>query len=172
MPSAVAAVLLSVLFHAGEEFDAADAVLIIVVGVYFLDREVGVGVSLPAAAEIERLIDTPDRVVAADAEGHGVVLAVAHVREEEAARYRGEEGAGGAETVDAQGIVRAIGVGPFLMVDEARSDHIAVEVGERVASDHHCVVPLAESGHDGRECRGRLVNVVGVELHGEASATF
>ncbi len=101
------------------QFPGAYAVLIKVVGVGFFHGEVGVGVVLPAAAEIEYVINAAYLVTAREGQPQGIVLAIACVWHAYVAQQRGVECARSAEAVDTQGIVAAVVGGPFLVVDYA-----------------------------------------------------
>ena len=68
----------------------------------------------------------------ADSERGGIVFAITDVGEAESADNRGEKRARSSESVDAQGIVGAVAVGPFAVVDETGRYRIEIEIGQRV----------------------------------------
>ena len=61
-------------------------------------------------------------------------------------------------------------VGPFGMVDETWRQGVEVEIAHTVAADDHRRMLLVEFVHDGLQRIGRGIEVVAVELHGEAAA--
>ena len=79
----------------------AQAVLVVVVCGYAVGAEGGIAVALPAAAEVDGVVDAAQAVGAADGDAHGVVFAVAHVGEAYLADDGSVEGSGSAEAIDA-----------------------------------------------------------------------
>ena len=76
------------------KFPCANAVFVPIVAVHSRDVAVGVGVALPAAAVIDYIVDTPDRVLATNPKGYGIVLTVLGSGEIDGAEQGGEESAG------------------------------------------------------------------------------
>ena len=64
----------------------------------------------------------------------------------------------------------SVGIGPFLVVDDARRQCLQLEVGHAVRADDHGAAFPAELVDNGLESRRTAVQVVAVELHGKASA--
>ena len=77
------------------KFPSADAVFVPIVAVHGGYVAVGIGVALPSAAVVDHIVDTPDRVLATNPKGDGVVLAVLGSGEIDGAEQWGEESAGG-----------------------------------------------------------------------------
>ena len=115
----------------------AQSVLVEVVGVEPLYAQRGVAVASPAAAEIQFVIYAPYPVLAAEDESHGIVLAVACVGECGLAHQRSEERPRRTQSVYAQGVVRTVCVGPFLMVNYSRRQCVEVKVAHAVAAYYH-----------------------------------
>ena len=117
---------------AGAYLYGAQTILVGVVCILPLDGERGVAVAAPTAAEVELAVDAPDAVAAGEGEAEGVVFAVARVGEAQLAQYGGEEGARSPEAVDAQGVVHAVRIGPFAVVDKSGRQRVEVEVTDAV----------------------------------------
>ena len=154
----------------GEDLERAELVFVKVERVEFVDVEAGVGVSLPATAKIDGFEDAADLVVTGEREADGVVLAVADIGEIDAAEDGGVEGAGSAEAIDAEGVIAAIFGCPLFVIDHPGRDFLEVEVRHFVRADHHGAFLAAEGIDDFLEGGLVLVEVVAVELDGEAPA--
>ncbi len=164
------AVLLAVHALARSYLHGAQPVLVQVVLVHALHAQRSVAVALPPAAQVQLVKDAPYAVAAAEGQPHGVVLAVAGVGQLQLAQQGGEEGARSTQTVDAQRVVRAVLVGPLGVVDQARRQRLELEVAHAVAAHHHGAALLAESIDNALQRLGRRVQVVAVQLYGEAAA--
>ena len=77
------------------KFPSADAVFVPVVAVHGWYVAVCIGVAFPSAAVIDYIVDTPDRVLATNPKGDGVVFAVLGGGKIDGAEQWGEESAGG-----------------------------------------------------------------------------
>ena len=122
-----------VLLHlACVEFHRAQTVFIEVVGILFLDGEGGIAVSLPAAAEIQLVVDAADAPLATEGQSHRIVFAIAGIGELQLPDQRCEEGARRSESVDAQRIVRAVAIGPLAVVDESGRECLQLEIAHAV----------------------------------------
>ena len=148
----------------------AQAVLIQVVGVLALYAESGVAVAVPAAAQIKLVEDSADAVLATEGESESVVFAVRSVRELNLSQDRREESARRAESVYAQRVVRSVLVGPLFVVDKSRRERLELEVAHAVGAHNHRSPLLVKLVDDALQRLRRRVEVVAVELHGEASA--
>ena len=155
---------------AGTQLDGAQAVFIDIVAVHLFHGKGGVGIALPAAAEVEFVVDAPDAPAARYGQTEGIVFAVTGIGETKAAQNVGAEGTRRAQAVDAQGIVSPVVGRPFFMVDQARRQRFEVEVDHSVTANHHGRLLLAEGLDDAGERVRAAVKVVAVELHGVASA--
>ena len=133
---------------AGTDFQGAQAVLVEVVAIDGFGRERSIAVPFPTAAKVQFVVDAPDAVAAAEHESQGIVLAVTGIGYLYFAQYGGEEGAWGPQAVDAQGIVAAVGLGPFAVVDEAGGQGLELEVAHAVRTDDHGGPLLIEGVHD------------------------
>ncbi len=100
---------------------------------------------------------------------HGVIFAVAHIRESESACHRRIECSRRSKSVDAQSVVPAVVISPFKMGYQSRRNHIAVKVGEGIGADHHRAMLLVEFVDDASECVGAGIYVVAVKLNGKSS---
>ena len=153
----------------GFDFAAAQTVLVEVVEVLLLLREIGVGVALPAAAEIELVVDAPDAVAARDHQAQSVVFAVARVGDLYLAQDGCEEGSRRAQSVDTQRVVASVLLRPFAMVDESGRQRLQLEVADAIRAHHHRGVVVVELLHNPRQRVLAAVEVVAVELHHEAA---
>ena len=116
----------------GFKFPSADAVLVKIIGIDPGDVERGVGISFPAATAIQRFIDAADMVFPADPQPHGIVLAIADIREIDFAEQRHIECARCTQTIDSQRIVLPVIFRPFFMVNDSRRKRF--HVGQSVVS--------------------------------------
>ena len=155
----------------GRELYCPDSVFIQVVGIHLLYAQSGIAVSAPSAAEIQFGENPANPVAAAEGERHGIVFAIACVWELQLPEQRCEESAWRSQSVDAQGIVASVVVGPFRMVYQSWRQRVEVEVTHAVASDDHCCMLLVEFVYDSLQRVFRRIEVVAVELHGEFSAS-
>ena len=154
----------------GEDLKRTQAILIEIVCIDALDAEGRVTVTSPAATQVELCEDAPDAVVAREDESQGVVLTIAGVGEADLSEQGCEECTRGTQTIDAQGVVRAVFVCPLLMIDESWRQGVQLEVAHAIGADHHGCILFVESVYDLLQCLRRRVEVIGVELHGKASA--
>ena len=152
------------------DLESAQAVFIQVVGVDFLYAQRGVAVASPSSAEVQFVEDSSYAVSAREDKAECIVLAVACIRELYLSEQRGEEGTWRTESVDAQCVVRSVLVGPFVVVDESWRQRVEVEVAHAVRTDDHGRLLLFEGIDDTLQCVWSAVEVVAVELYGEASA--
>ena len=74
--------------------------------------------SLPAPAKVEAFKYPADMVFPADSERCRVIFAIADVQKADVAHQCGVESPGSAQTVYPQGVIVAVFIGPFAMVDE------------------------------------------------------
>ena len=65
----------------GRNLQCAQLVLVCVVGVNLLYAQCCVAVAFPPAAQVQLVVDAPYAVSAAEGQSHGIVLAVAGIRE-------------------------------------------------------------------------------------------
>ena len=130
-----------------------------------------VGIVVPAAAIVHHIIDTPYPVLAAYPQAHGVILPILGRREIKFAKQRSIESARSAQSVHPEGIVPPVLQGPFLMVDDSGRDGVKVEIRNPVGPYDHCAILLAEGIHELLHCVPVAVEVVGIQLECEASAS-
>src|SRR5208282_2028220 len=156
--------------HSSLKFDGSEPVLVLIVSVRCLERQRAVAVALPSAAKIDRVVDPADVVVTADAQGYGVVLAVADVGKSDAAQNRGVECARRSETVDAKRIVSAVLAGPFAVIDQAGRNFVEGKIDHRVRADDHCVRPSFKFCNEPAKDIVVDVEVVGIKLDGVLTA--
>ena len=109
--------------------------------------------------------------MAREDESEGIVLAIAGVGESYLSQQGREEGTGRSETVDAQGVIGSVLIRPLGMVDKSRGQGVQFEVTHAVGTYHHRGILLVEGIHHLLEGLGRGIEVVAVELYGEASTT-
>ncbi len=154
-------------FLSGLYLPCADAVFVEVVGVHSFDVESGIGVVFPAAAEVYHIVYAAYLVVTRESQAEGVVFAVGSIGYLDVAQHGSVECAGGAETVDAEGVVAAVLGSPLLVVDYAGGYCVEVDVGELVCAYYHTGVAVVERLN--HFCEGVLVGVdiVAVELYAE-----
>ena len=100
----------------------AQTVFIMVVCSYAFGAEGGIAVALPAATEIDGLVDAAQAIGTADSNAHGIVLAITHVGESYLADDGSVEGTRSTEAVDTESIVHTILFGPLAVVDDARGE--------------------------------------------------
>ena len=129
----------------GLYLEGAQTVLIEVVRVDLVDREGCVAVASPSATEVELREDASDAIVTREDESQGIVLAIGGVGELYLSQQRCEEGARGSQSIDAQGIVGAVLVSPFRMVDQSWRQGVELEVAHAIGTYHHCGILLIES---------------------------
>ena len=129
----------------GLYLEGAQTVLIEVVRVDLVNRKGCVAVATPSATEVELCKDAPDAIVSREDESQGIVLAIGGVGELYLSQQRGEEGARGTQTIDAQGIVGAVLIGPLCMVDQSWRQGVEFEVAHAIGAYHHRGILLIES---------------------------
>ena len=152
---AVVAVVFTVVHVlACKHLHCAQTVLIQVVRVCLLNAQRSVAVSTPTAAAVELIVDAADAILAAEHQSESIILTIAGVGEMDLAEQRCEEGAGSAETVDAERVVGTVLVCPLFVVDETRRKGVEVEVADAVAAHNHGCLLLVERCNDG--CEGVL----------------
>ena len=157
---AVAVVVMAVLQLACRNLQRAQAVLVEVVGVDLLDAQCMVAVATPSATEVQLGEDSSYAVAATESQSHGIVLAVACIREFYLPSQWGEEGAWCSESIDSQCVVGSILGCPLGMVNQARWQRVQVEVAHAVGThDHRCFLAV-ECVNDSLQCLWRRVQVV------------
>ena len=129
-----------------------------------------IGVVVPTAAIVHHVIDTPYPVLAAYPQAHGIILPILGDGKVEFAEQRSIESAGSAQTVNTEGVVAAIFQCPFPMVDNSGRDGVQREIRNPVSAHHHGAVLLAEGIHELLYGILVAVEVVGIQLQGEAAA--
>ena len=141
--------LLTSLQHllACQDLKRAQLVFIEVVGVDLVDAEGSIAVASPSATQIELCEDTSDAVMAREDQSQRIVLTIRGVGESDLSQQGGEEGTGCPQTIDAQGIVGAVLIGPLCVVDQSRRQGVQIEIAHPVAANHHCRVLLMEGIH-------------------------
>ena len=154
----------------GGEFDRAEPIFVVRVAVLCFERERMVRVAFPAAAPIERIVDSADRIFATESNDDGVVFAPADVREADLAERGHVERPRGSQAMDAERIVVAVFGRPLAMIDEARRNLLQAKVDDRVRADYRGATAATKLGDDAREDIGAGVYVVAIELHGVAAA--
>ena len=132
---------------ASQNLKGTQVVLISIVLVYLVLTQGCIAISLPAAAEIDLVIQAAYMVTSADHQAKSIVLAIAGIRNLYLPEYWGVEGARCTQTIDAQGIVAPIVGCPLLMVDEAWRQGVQLEVAHAVRTDNHSGLLLAEGIH-------------------------
>ena len=133
---------------AGHQFHGAQTVFVEIVGIHPVDAQGGIRIASPATAEIQLVVDSADAIAARESQSQGVVLAIAGVRELHLSYQWGKEGARCTQTVDTQGVVATVILGPFLMVDESRRQGIQVEIAHAIGTNHHRRLLVVEGIHD------------------------
>src|SRR5438105_15570429 len=96
-----------------QDLDRANLVFVGVVTVHAVDVEVGVRITLPAPAQINRLVDPPDLIIAGDGQANRIILAVTDVGYVDLAQDRREKRPRRAQAVDPQRIVSPSRPRPF-----------------------------------------------------------
>ena len=129
------------------QFHGAQAVLVEIVGIHTVNAQRGITVASPATTEIEFVIDSADAITARESQAEGIVLTIGGVRELDLANQWGKEGARCAQAIDTQGIVAAIIISPFLVVDESRRQGVEVEITHAIRANHHRCLLLVEGIH-------------------------
>ena len=86
------------------------------------------------------------------------------------AQQVGAEGTRGTEPVDAERIVAPVLGRPFRVGNESGRERLERKVYHAVTADDHGGALALEGIKNARQCLGRGVEVVGVELHGKAAA--
>ena len=100
----------------------------------------------------------------------GIVLTIACIGELYLAKQRSKESTGSPQTIDAQGIVRPILVGPLPMVYQSGRKGIQLEIAHAIRAYHHRCILLMEGIDHLLEGARRRIKVVTVELHSKTSA--
>ena len=134
------------------------------------DIAVSIRVVIPTTAVIHYIVDTTDLILTAYAQTNCIILTILGGWEVDSAEHWGVEATWCAKTVDTESVVATVVWCPLFMVDYARRNHIAVEVGQLVSTHYHCAVLLVESVDE--LLYGVLVevSVVRVELDSETTA--
>ena len=83
-----------------------------------------------------------------------IVLSVRSVWELYLSQQGCEEGTRCAQTIDAQGIVGAVLVSPFGMIDKSWRQGVKLEVAHAVGANHHCCILFVESVDHLLQCLG------------------
>ena len=104
---------------ARQNLECAQLIFIEVVGIDLVDTEGSIAIASPTTTEIELGEDAPDAVMTREYESQGVILTIRGVGKSYLAQQGREEGSGRSETIDAQGVVRSVFVGPFCVVNES-----------------------------------------------------
>src|SRR5436190_13157461 len=99
------------------DFHSSNPIFVRVVAIQCLQGQCAVRVAFPSAAQINRIVNSADLIIAADAKRDGVVFAVTHIRKPDLPQYGGVERARRAESVNTQSVVSAVFTRPFAMID-------------------------------------------------------
>src|SRR5204862_5135699 len=102
------------------DFERAQPVLVKIVTVHRRERQCAVAVASPAAAQVNRIVNAPDLVIAAEAQSDGVIFAIARIRQAGFSQYRHVKGSWRAQPVDAQRVVAPVLPRPFAVVNQSR----------------------------------------------------
>src|SRR4051812_6195791 len=127
-------------------------------------------VAFPAAAPVQRVVNSANWVFATESNDNRVIFAPADVREPDLAKRGHMERARGSQAMDAKGIVVAVLRRPLAMIDEARRNLLQAEVDNRVRADYRRATAATKLGNDAREDIGTGIQVVAIELDGIAAA--
>ena len=110
--------------------------------------------------------------VTRDVQTESVVFTVTGVRNLHIAQYWSVECTWSAKTVDTESVVAAVFWSPFLVVDDARWNHFAIDVGDHVSTHNHCYVLFVECVHHSGEGVFVFVHVVAIELNDKLTSLF
>ena len=138
----------------------------------FLHAQVMVAVAVPSPAEVQLVEDAPNLVFAREEQSQCVVFAITGIGYLNLSQQGGEKGSGSSKPVDAKSVVRTVLVCPFAMTDKAWWYCLQIEVAQAVAAYHHGGPLLIEGVYQALQRLGRRIQVVTVQLYGEASAAF
>ena len=153
-----------------QQLHGAQAVFIQVVGVDLVYGQRCVAVAAPTAAQIQFGEYSAYLIAPAEGQSGSIVLAVACVREAYLPEQRREERARRSQSVDAQGVVASVVVGPFCMTYKSRRQRVKIEVAHTVAAYNHGGTLLVKLVDNSLQRVFRRIEVIAVELHGKASA--
>ena len=131
-----------------------------------------VAVAVPSPAEVQLVEDAPNLVFAREEQSQCVVFAITGIGYLNLSQQGGEKGSGSSKPVDAKSVVRTVLICPFAMTDKARRYCLQIEVAQAVAAYHHGGPLLIEGVYQALQRLGRRIQVVAVQLYGEASAAF
>ena len=108
--------------------------------------------------------------MAGEVQSKGIVFAIARIGHFHFAQYRSIECARCTQTVNAEGIVTPVVRCPLLVIDDARSNHVHVEVRHHVSTYYHGAVLFVESTYHSGQCIFIGIYVVAVQLYGKLAA--
>ena len=110
------------------QFPRTQRVFVIVEPVRFFPCQRRIGISLPAAAQIEHIVNAFHGVASRDAESHHVILSIADIREAQAPGNTRKESPRSAHSVYAQKIVRPVIVSPFPVIYDTRRNGFEIKI--------------------------------------------
>jgi len=156
--------------HPRFNFLRAQHIFIKIVAVSFFDGKRSVGVSPPAAAEVNAFANSSDTIFPCYSEGGGVVFAITYIREPDFTNNGGVKGARCAQAVYAQKVIVAIFLCPFSMINKTRRDFFELFIHNSVRTNNHCVFSPPQHIHNFLQSFWGAVEIIGVKLHGKAAA--
>ena len=154
------------------KFCGTKAVFVRIVRIDAFGAEGCITVAFPAAAQVQLVENTAYAPLSGYSDAGGIVFAVTHVGESDFPDCGSEEGAGSAKTVYAQGVVRAVFIGPFAVVDDAGRQGLETEVAHAVTANYHGIASLFEFVNYFLQGGGAAVKIVAVQLYGKAAAAL
>ena len=130
------------------QLPCTDTIFVQVVVVHSHDIAVSIRVVIPTTAVINYVIDTTDLILAAYTQTYCIILTILGSWEVDSAEHWGVETTWCAKTVDTESVVATIVWCPLFVIYYSRRNHIAVEIGQLVGTNHHCSVLLVESFYE------------------------
>ena len=102
----------------------------------------------------------------------GIILSVGRIGEPHFPQQGSRESTRCSQSVDAQGIITSIIGRPLAVGDETRWKGLQIKIHHTIRTYHHGGTLLAKSFDNALQGVGTAIQIVGIELHGIAAATF
>ena len=94
-------------------------------------------------------------MTSANRQSHGIVLAIARIRESNLASKRSEECSRCTESIYAKGIITAVSFCPFVVTDESGWQCFKLKVAHSIAADNHARLLFMKGIDNGLQRRRR-----------------
>ncbi len=133
-------------------------------------RQSAIAIAFPTATKVEGLEDPGDLIVTADAQGYGIVLAIAYIRKSDMAQNRRIECARRAEAIDPERIVSTVLAAPLAMVDKTGRNLLQRKIHHGICTYDHRIRSGIELCDDPAKDAVIDVEVVRIKLDGVLSA--